>query len=102
MTMTVSTFLMLLLGFSTLSSLVTEGIKNIIGSDKNISYNLLALFSSLLCGSIGMAIYYQLQHIQYTTDNIIFLILMGLASCLVSMVGYDKVVQCIKQLTIKG
>ena len=90
-------FLTLLLSFSTISSLVTEGIKNLIG-DKKISYNILALVVAIVIGGFGMGFYYQLSGISFTTNNIIYLILMGVASGLTSMVGYDKVKEAIGQL----
>lgn len=45
------------------------------------------------------AIYYQFAEVPYTINNIICMGLMGIASALVSMVGYDKVSQAIAQIT---
>ncbi|MCI8598587.1 MAG: hypothetical protein HFJ10_09130 [Lachnospiraceae bacterium] len=99
--MTNATFLMLLSSFSVLSSLVTEGVKNLADSKVNLSYNLVSLITALFIGGGGTAIYYQLNAISFTVNNVIYMILMGLASGLVSMVGFDKVKQALEQITGK-
>ena len=95
------TFLILLSAFSVLSSLVTEGIKKIASDKANLSYNIVALIVALVIGGIGCGIYYQLNAISFNTNNVIYMILMGLASGLTATVGYDKVKQAILQLTGK-
>ena len=97
--MTTTTFLMLLSAFSVLSGLVTEGIKKLISDKANMSYNIIALIVSLIVGGVGCAIYYQLNAIPFDINNVIYIILMGLASGLCSMVGYDKLKQCIEQIS---
>ena len=94
-------FLILLSAFSVLSSLVTEGIKNIATDKVNLSYNIVALVTALVIGGGGTAVYYQLNTIPFTVNNIIYAVLMGLASGLTSMVGFDKVKQAIVQVTHK-
>lgn len=100
--MTTTMFLILLSGFSVVSSLVTEGIKNVITDKVNLSYNIVALVTALIVGGGGTAIYYQLNSIPFIVNNIIYMILMGLASGLVSMVGFDKVKQTIEQFINKN
>ena len=95
------TFLILLSAFSVLSSLVTEGIKKIASDKANLSYNIVALIVALVIGGIGCGIYYQLNAIPFNTNNVIYMILMGLASGLTATVGYDKVKQAILQLAGK-
>lgn len=97
--MTTTIFLILLSGFSVVSSLVTEGIKNVATDKVNLSYNIVALITALIVGGGGTAVYYQLNTIPFTVNNVIYSVLMGLASGLVSMVGFDKVKQAIEQLT---
>lgn len=97
--MTAPMFLMLLAAFSSISGLITEGIKKLISDKKNLSYNLLALIVALIVGGVGCVIYYQLTGIAYTTNNIIYIVLMGFASALSSMVGYDKIKQMIQQFS---
>lgn len=99
--MTTTMFLILLSGFSVLSSLVTEGVKHIATDRVNLSYNIVALITALIVGGGGTAVYYQLNALPFTLNNIIYMILMGLASGLVSMVGFDKVKQSIEQLVNK-
>ena len=53
----------LLSGFSVVSSLVTEGIKNVATDKVNLSYNIIALITALIVGGCGTAIYYQLNSI---------------------------------------
>ena len=99
--MTTTTFLMLLSSFSVLSGLVTEGIKKLISDKTNMSYNIIALVVALIIGGAGSAVYYQLNAIPFNLDNIIYLVLMGLASGLCSMVGFDKIKQAVEQITSK-
>ena len=99
--MTVTMFLMLLSAFSVISGLVTESIKKLVNDKVNLSWNVTALVVALIIGSCGCFIYYQLSAIAFTLNNIIYAILMGLASGLVSMIGYDKVKQAVLQITSK-
>ena len=99
--MTTTTFLMLLSAFSVLSGLVTEGIKKLISDKANMSYNIIALIVSLIVGGDGRAIYYQLNAIPFDVNNVIYMILMGLASGLCSLVGFDKIKQAVEQIVGK-
>ena len=99
--MTTTMFLILLSAFSVISGLVTEGIKNVATDKVNLSYNIVALVIALIVGGGGTAIYYQLNTIPFTVNNIIYILLMGLASGLVSMTSYDKVKQTIEQIVNK-
>lgn len=99
--MTLTTFIILLYAFSAISALVTEGIKTLLPDNPHMPCNLMALIVALLVGGIGCAIYYRLNGIPFHTDNVIYMLLMGFASGVTSMVGYDKVKQCIEQLTGK-
>lgn len=96
--MNTTMFLILLSAFSVISGLVTEGIKNIATDRVNLSYNIVALVTALIIGGVGTAVYYQLNAVPFTANNVIYAVLMGLASGLVSMTSYDKVKQTILQL----
>ena len=98
--MDVTMFLFLLTVFSVLSSLITEGIKNIVKDKENLPTNIVALVVSLLVGGIGTGTYYMLNDIVFNTHNVIYMILIGLANGLVAMVGYDKLMQSLNQLGI--
>lgn len=93
--MTVQMFLMLLTAFSVLTSLIVEAIKKI--AVHCTTYDVVALLTAIVVGGGGTCVYYKLAEIPFTTNNIIYAALMGLASALVAMVGYDKVVQAIEQ-----
>ncbi len=99
--MTTTIFLMLLTALSGISGLVTEAIKKLMSDKHNLSYNLLALTVAFIIGTCGSALYYQLNGLVFSANNIIYMILMGCASGLVSMLGYDKVKQTIEQLIDK-
>ena len=100
--MTTTTFLMLLSAFSILSGLVTEGIKKLVSDKENMSYNIIALVVALVIGGVGSAVYYQLNAIPFNLNNVIYIVLMGLASGLCSMVGFDKVKQSVEQIIKKN
>lgn len=99
--MSTTMFLILLSAFSVISGLVTEGIKNLANDRVNLSCNIVALITALIVGGGGTAVYYQLNAIPFSTNNVIYMVLMGLSSGLVSMVGFDKVKQAIEQLAGK-
>lgn len=98
--MDVTMFLFLLTAFAVLSSLITEGIKNIVSDKENLPTNIVALVVSLLVGSVGTSVYYILNDIMFNTNNIIYMILLGFANGLVAMVGYDKLMQALRQIGI--
>lgn len=100
--MTLNVFLILLAAFASVSGLITEAIKTLISDKKNLSYNLLALSVAMIVGCVGSIIYYVFYSIPFNANNIICIILMGFASGLVSMLGYDKVKQTILQITTKN
>ena len=97
--MSMEVFLLLLGLFSVLTSLITEGVKTkfLVNTD-SVYYNLVALVVAVVIGVVGTLTYYVLNYITIDFRLVIFAILMGLASGLVSMVGYDKVHDAIKML----
>lgn len=94
--MTVEIFLALLLGFSILASLVTEAIKKLFSADGNIT----AFVVAIVIGLVGTLLYYQLGSIDFSTNNVIYAVLIGLASSLVSQLGYDKVKEAIQKFIV--
>lgn len=98
--MDVTMFLFLLTAFTILSSLITEGIKNLVKDKENLPTNIVALIVSLLVGGVGTGIYYVLNNIAFNANNVIYMILIGLANGLCSMVTYDKFMQALNQLGI--
>lgn len=98
--MTVSLFISLLAGFAAVSSLVTEVEKKIFANfGKTPSANLLALIDALIIGGGGTSVAYLLLGIPFTPINIAAIVGMFIAVGISSMVGYDKVIQLIQQLT---
>lgn len=100
--MNTTMFLILLSSFSVITGLVTETIKKVATDKSNLSYNIVAIVTALIVGGCGTAIYYQLNGISFTADNIIYIILMGLASGITSMNGFDKVSQVLSQISNKN
>ena len=91
-------FLVMLFDFAVISGLVTQGIKNLF-KDKNLPWNVVAMAVAIVVGVIGTALYDRFNGIAFDMDNIICMVLMGFASGLASMVGFDKVKQAVLQLT---
>ena len=100
--MTVEIFLLLLTALSVVTGLVTEGMKKLLDS-LNVTYatNILALYIAVVVGGVGTIIYYISCGIEWTVMNVICIFLMMLANWLGAMIGYDKVIQAIKQIGVK-
>lgn len=96
--MSVTTFIMLLAAFSIITSLVTEAIKKILDSPKP---NIVALIVGLIIGVGGSIVYYILNAVPIDVVTVIYAILLGGASALCAMLGYDKVKQAIEQIISK-
>ena len=98
--MSTTIFLTLLAAFALLSSLITEGIKNLVRDRENLPTNIVAIIVGLLVGGVGTGFYYVLNDIVFNSYNIVYLIIMGFANGLCAMVGYDKFIQTLKQCGI--
>lgn len=100
--MSITLFIALLVAFSAITSLCTEGCKKILDGIK-VSYasNVVAFIIACVVGVCGTCIYYILNSIEFNIANIIYMVLMGIATSVGAMVGYDKVVQTIEQLKNK-
>lgn len=100
--MTIQLFLVMFTIGSLISSLLTEAIKRwFANQEKEVSANMLAAINSVIIGIIGTVIYYILKGIPFNVVNITCMILMTAAIWAASMVGYDKVMQLIDQITNK-
>lgn len=95
--MTIELFLALLSGFSVLTSLIVEAIKNIVG-EKKLPYNIVALCVGMIVGILGCMLQFYFGKIAVGMTQTIYALLMGFASALCATVGYDKVKQTIEQL----
>lgn len=94
--MTITLFLFLFTVGSAAASLLTEAIKK----GFNLSSNIIALIDAVVIGGFGTAAAYLLLGMPFSLNNIVCIILMIVCVWVGSMVGYDKVMQTIKQ--IKG
>ena len=99
--MNIALFIALLVAFSTITSLLTEAFKKLL-DDTAIKYssNILVVIIACVVGICGTGVYYTLSGIDFTLTNIVCMPLMGLTTAVGSMVGYDKVIQTIKQLKV--
>lgn len=95
--MNVEMFVTLLFAFSTVTSLLTEASKKFI---KKTPIDIVVLIIATIIGCGGMVCYYTLNDLIIGSKDVIFIILMVLANALTAMLGYDKVIEAIKQ--IKG
>ena len=98
--MTVTLFITMLTFGAGVSSLLTEAVKKAYANaHKEYSANIVALINAIVVGCGGTAVLYMLKSIPWTVNNIICLVLMGVAVWMASMVGYDKIIQLLKQIS---
>ena len=95
--MFVSEFLTLLLVVSVMVSLTVEALKKMLGGNKFPSNIMAGIVSIVLSTLIGI-FYCTLLDIPFTSSIIIYLVSLVFLSWLCAMLGYDKVVQAIKQI----
>ena len=99
--MSIDLFLKVFIIGSTVSSLLTQAVKKAYeNAGKDYSANVLALIDALVVGCGGTAVYYMLNAIPWTVNNVICLVLMGVAVWMTSMIGYDKILQLLEQLGV--
>lgn len=96
--MTTHIFLILLLVVSTIVSLTVEALKKIL-NDKVSSNIVVAIVSVVISVAVGI-FYCILAKIAFNSQLIVYLIALVFLSWLCAMLGYDKVIQTLKQ--IKG
>lgn len=100
--MSVSLFITLLTGFSVVTSLCTECAKKILDEmGKTYASNVVVFIIACIVGICGTGVYYILSMTEFNAVNITCMILMGLATSVGSMVGYDKLIQSLQQLGFK-
>ena len=93
-------FILLMTICSAISSLLTEGVKKWYqNAGKEYSANLIAMVNAVIVGCGGTAIAYILLGVAFTLPNILCLVLMAAAVWLGCMIGYDKVIQLVQQIT---
>lgn len=98
--MTLNLFITLLVIFAAISGLFTEAVKKFFeNAGKQVSANLVAIINSVVIGIGGTIAAYIIYAIPFTATNIVAMIAMIFFVAIGSMIGYDKVIQLIKQLS---
>lgn len=97
--MTLELFVILLTICSVITSLLTEGLKKFLDSMK-VTYasNMLVLVVAVIVGFGASVLAYIKMDIPFSALNIIMAFLLACGNWLGAMVGYDKVMQAIKQI----
>ena len=88
-------FLVMFGACSLITGLVTEAEKKLI---KDFSANLLALITGIVVALAVAITTFIFKDIPYTTINVTYVAILCFASGLGAMLGYDKVMQTIKQI----
>lgn len=89
-----------LLAISIVTSLTVEGIKKIFEAcKKNCPSNLVAIIVSVLITVIASVVYVILKNIPFSFLLVVEIVVLVFLSFLVSTLGYDKVMQLLKQFT---
>lgn len=97
--MTVTLFISIFTVGAAISGLLTEAVKKAYqNAQKEYSSNVIALINAVVVGGLGTACAYMLLEIPWTVNNIICLALMAVVVWMGSMIGYDKIVQLLKQI----
>ncbi len=97
--MTITLFMALLTLLAIITSTATTGVKNFLdGINVKYSSNVVVAVVSAIIGGGGTAITYVFLGVDFTAANIISIALMAVAVWFSAMVGYDKVIQMIKQI----
>lgn len=97
--MTITLFVSILTIGAAVTGLLTEAIKKFYANaGKNYSANVVAFVNAIVIGCGGTAVTYMLLNMPWTVNNIICMIIMGVCVWIGSMIGYDKIIQIVKQL----
>ena len=97
--MTITLFITFMTAAAEVSGLLTEAIKKAYqNAGRKYSANVLPLINAAVIGGLGMAALYMLLGIPWTVNNIICLVIMIVAVWIGSMIGYDKIIQLLKQI----
>lgn len=100
--MTITLFVSILTIGAAASGLLTESIKKwYTNAGKQYSANMIALVDAIVIGCGGTSVTYMLLSVPWTINNVICMVLMGICVWIGSMIGYDKIIQLIKQLSNK-
>ena len=97
--MTVSLFATILTIGAGVNALLTEAVKKAYkNAGREYSANTVALIAAVVVGGVGTAAVYMLMGLPWSVNNIICLAIIIVAVWIASMIGYDKVLQLVKQI----
>lgn len=97
--MTIALFLTILTSGAIIAGLMTEALKKTFdNAEIKYSPNIIALITSIVVGGGGTAVVYILAKIPFTVENVVCLVVMIVLMWIGAMVGYDKLVQTVKQI----
>ena len=71
-------------------------------ANKESSPNLISLINAVIVGAGGTSIAYVILSIPFILSNILCIVLMIFTIWIGSMIGYDKIMQLIEQMSRKG
>lgn len=98
--MNVTLFVFVLTIGAAFSSLLTQAVKKWYENRKTeYSSNVIAFINAIVIGCGGTVVAYMLIGIPWTVNNIICVVLMGLCVWIGSMIGYDKIIQLVQQIS---
>jgi len=90
---------LLLAVIAALTGLVTEAIKRTFNLDSDkVPLNLLTAVVSVVCGAAVGAGYFIMNSVPITPQNIVYLVIIIVASWISSMLGFDKIKETFTQL----
>lgn len=97
--MTIEIFMILLAICSIVTGLLTECAKKLFDNKYEHCANWIALILGLVTGTLSTILYYIYTDVAFVdTKHIIFILLVGIASSMGAMLGYDKVIQSVTQI----
>lgn len=97
--MSIDLFLAILFAGSLAASLITEAAKK---AYPDTSANILALINAIVVGLVGTNCVYIFLDMPYNAKNVLCIPMMALCIWIGSMIGYDKVLQTLTQISKKG
>lgn len=100
--MTMEIFLMMLLACSVLTTLTVEAIKKMFTNGESRKANIIAAIVAIILAIAIAVIYAILFGVIVNIQYIVMIITLCFLSWLCAMVGYDKVIQAIAQITGKS
>lgn len=97
--MNVTQFLVILTICASVTSLITEAVKNVFDKEKyQYSTNVIVLIVAMFVGVTSCLVFYNANGIKLDVMNFLYMLFMGIANWIGATIGYDKVLQTIKQI----